>query len=544
VADALRETSLHKNPFWILAATARDDRHRIVQRAEEMSLELDHDLCQRARSALTNPRTRLAAEIGWCVGMSPKKAEQLMRHLMQEPMAVRSESGLPVLAHLNLMVAAFDTLDETVASSSAAAFIQEIAALVDGLRLDEIRRDINEDRAVSGFPEINTDEKIESELSDRKRHIWTSIKDTLNRLPTKTIVQVMTEAITGATQGGESHAPELIDELIDSYEGEALGFLQKEANCVFRLVETAREIADRDRSGVGQLIDKIDEVVHNWARVGQPIQLSAKARGITHVASNELAFKIRGLAIDLFNEHDMVAESKRLTELLRHVFAEVPQFAERVEQDADALESIIKDRQEWAHAVTYQAEVGVLFKDRLSISPSGISWKGNNYPLDEIKSVRWGGIKRSVNGIPAGTTYTLAFGNERSEAVVELRREDVYSAFLEKLWRAVCVRLITELVATLKTGGQLDFGDAEVSDECVILKKHKWFGPNEFVRCTWEEVHVWSAEGSFVIGATKDKKIYSALSYIQISNVHILEHVIRLGFKKGIERLSDIVNDN
>src|SRR3546814_11568243 len=78
-----------------------------------------------------------------------------------------------------------------------------------------------------------------------------------------------------------------------------------------------------------------------------------------------------------------------------------------------------------------------MFKDTLSISPDGISWKGQSFSLDSITRVRWGGVRHSVNGVPTGTTYTIAFGDKRSEAVVELKKEDIYSKFIEKLWRAV-----------------------------------------------------------------------------------------------------------
>jgi hypothetical protein len=541
VANTVRDTSLHRSPFWLLGASSRDDRQRIVQRADDKSLELDHDLCQKARAELTNPRTRLAAEIAWLPGLSPKKAEQLAARILTEPMAI--DSGMPALAHLNLMTAAFETLDEPVQAKDVAVFIQEIASLIDELVVANVRRDINEDRAVSGFPEISGDDQVEAELSKRKRHIRDAIKDTLNRFPTETIVAAITEAVDGATGGGEFHAPELVDELVDSYEVEAHEFLQKEAENVSKLVEAARSVADGDRRSSALVVERIEKVARNWDRVAQPIQVSAKARGITHGPSNELAFQIRDLAIDLFNEHDMVDESKRLTDLLKEVFAEIPLVAERAEQDADAIEAVVENREEWGREITYQAEVGIAFKNTLSISPAGMSWKGRNYPLAEITRVRWGGVKHSVNGIPTGTTYTLAFGDERSEAVVELRREEVYSTFLEKMWRAVCARLVTEMVATLKRGEQLNFGDAVVRDDCAILKRHKWMGSDERVQCKWQETHIWNADGSFCIGAQNDKKVYAALSYIHVPNAHILEQVIRIGFKRGIHKLSDILND-
>ncbi|HDS1391584.1 TPA: hypothetical protein QEK39_001299 [Stenotrophomonas maltophilia] len=59
----LTTTALHQSAFAVLGVTIRDNRRRIVELAEEKSLELDHDVCQKARSDLTNPRTRLNAEI-------------------------------------------------------------------------------------------------------------------------------------------------------------------------------------------------------------------------------------------------------------------------------------------------------------------------------------------------------------------------------------------------------------------------------------------------------------------------------------------------
>lgn len=131
MVNTARDTSLHKSPFWLLGASSRDDRQRIVQRADDKSLELDHDLCQKARAELTNPRTRLTAEIAWLPGVSPRKAEQLAARILTEPMAI--DSGIPALAHLNLMTAAFETLDDRAQPKDIAVFIQEIASLIDEL---------------------------------------------------------------------------------------------------------------------------------------------------------------------------------------------------------------------------------------------------------------------------------------------------------------------------------------------------------------------------------------------------------------------------
>lgn len=549
VQRTLKTTALHQTPFAILGVTTRDDRRRIVELAEEKSLELDHDVCQKARSDLTNPRTRLSAEIAWLPGVSPRKASQLVENLLHDPMAVREESGLPTLAHLNLLAAAFEAVDSEHDAEDLASFIQEVAYLVDEIDPEDVLRDINEDRAVSGFPEVRALDQIEAELAERKRYYRSAIKDALDRLPPTTLVQVMTDTVEGVTLGGEDHAPELIDDLVDSYEVETQGFLQKEAENVHKLIKAARDSANSGEAAVKPYVDKLDAVARNWDKVAQPIQLSAKARGIDHEASRDLAYEIRSLAIDLFNTHDMLTQSQRLTGLLQELFAELPEVSERVEQDADALADIFHERKkavarrdEWAREITYRAEIGVMFKDTLSISPDGISWKGQSFSLDSITRVRWGGVRHSVNGVPTGTTYTIAFGDKRSEAVVELKKEDIYSKFIDKLWRAVCVRLLGEMLEALKDGRDLYFGDALLHDDGITLVKHKFLGANERVRCTWGQVQIWNADGSFCIGSKDDKKTNVGISYIHVANTHILEQLIRMAFKKpGLRRLSELL---
>jgi hypothetical protein len=543
------ETALHRSPFWILGANARDDRRRIVELAEEKSLAIDHEVCQKARSDLTNPRTRLGAEIAWLPGVSPRKAEQLARQVLHDPVSVRAVTGLPTLAHANLMAAAFEAVGDKDAPDDVAEFIQEMAQLVENLTVDYVLRDVNEDRSISGFPEIKSSELVESELGERKRYFRNAIKDALNRLPPASLIEVMTDTVNTATTGGEDQAPALIDELVDSYEVETQHFLQKEAENVHKLIKAVRDSGGSSEAAVKPLVDKLEAVTRNWEKVAHPIQLSARARGIVHRPSTELAFSIRSLAVDLFNEHEFLIQSNRITNLLQELFSQVPELAERVEQDADALQNIFRDRKqaetrraEWASEITYRADLGMVFKDTLSISPDGVSWKGQNFRLDAITRARWGGVRHSVNGIPTGTTYTLAFGDNRSEAVVELKKEDVYSTFVDKLWRAVGIRLLTELLEALKAGREIAFGDAIIRNDGVTLTKHKFLG-NEQIRFTWHQIHVWSVDGSFVIGAKEDKKAYAQLPYIAMPNVHILEQAIRMAFKKpGMRVLSDALS--
>lgn len=560
LSDSVRRiaaSALCRSPFAVLNVTAHDNRRRIVELAEEKSLEIDEGVCQKARADLTNPRTRLTAEIAWLPGVSPSRASQLVGRLVTAPMGIREEAGLPTLAHLNLLAAAFEAVDSEHGADDLAAFITEAADLAEELKPEEVLRDINEDRAVSGFPKLHALDPIKAELAERKLYYRGAIRNALDRLSPLVLIKVITQTVEHVTSGGERQAPELIDELVDRYEVETQDVLQKEAENVRKLIKATRAYVDSGGTAVKPYLSKLEAVVRNWDKIAQPIQLSAKARGIDHEASRKLAYEIRSLAIDLFEKHDMLVHSQRLTRLIQEVFSEVPEIAERVKKDADELADIFQQRKEtiqerkqaalrrdeWEREITYRAEIGRIFKQTLSISPQGISWKGQNFPLDSITRVRWGGISHSDNGVRTETIYTIAFGNRNSEAVVELKKQDIYLTFTDKLWRSVGLRLLTELLEALKDGSDLRCGgEALLHDDGITLVKLNLHEPDEKVRYPWSRVHVWSADGSFWIGAKDNKNVNVEISYIRGANTHVLEQAIRMAFKKpGMHRLSDLL---
>lgn len=428
-ATRFTATALNKSPFAVLGATTRDNRRRIVELAEEKSLELDHDLCQKARADLTNPRTRLAAEIAWLPGVSPRKASQLVDGLLQNPMALREESGLPTLAHLNLMASVLETVNDDHDSDDLAAFIQEVARLAEEISPQNVLRDINEDRAVSGFPEVKTLEQVEEELSERRRYYRNAIKETLDRLPSAKLVQVMTDTVDGATSAGKDHAPGLIDDLVDSYEVETQGFLQREAENIDKLITTTRDFAETDEATVRPYIDKIDAVARNWNKIARPIQLSSKARGIHHDPSRELAWAIRSLAVDLFNNHDMLEQSQRLTALIREIFSQVPDVTERVGEDAEALSAIQQRRSESAAIDPIRNLVEGALKD-IECNPSTANNDGERLLSEGLSMLKAAPIeigsptyREAENILAVGIMRcAIAYGNQTSkwEACISL----------------------------------------------------------------------------------------------------------------------------
>lgn len=548
--DAPAKTGLEGNAFAVLGATLRDDRKRLLELAEEKSLHGDEESCSAARAELSNPRTRLAAEIAWLPGAAPTRIQGLLAGLRQNPAIVRSSRGLPALPLANLVAAAIELVEPGQTAEEWSEWIVYLAQAEDAIISEDVLRDINEERAVAGFPTVQEAAAIEAALAERRQFYKGVMMGALSRVPSLVLVEALTKAVGQATAGGHNHAPLLIEELGAAYELQATEALEKGARGIVALVGDATEAIVDGETVLKSYIDEIDSLIRQWDAVAQPIQLLMKTRGLQHDASVTLANKIRSLAIEAVNEHDLIEQGTRLTDLLADVFAELPEVVERLDSDAEALQNLSRQREEsaqslreWEQAISYSAEIGTIFKDTLSISPNGVSWKGQSYPLKAVTRVRWGAVRHSVNGIPTGTTYTIAFGDSHGEAVCEMRNEPVWSEFVSRLWKAVGFRITMQMLAALGAGEKLWFGEAVVDDLGVAMPKHTFFGNSDAVYCLWHELHVWTADGSFYIGSRADKKVYAQLAYLTTDNVHLLEMAIRKFFKSPKGKLSEAFED-
>ena len=540
-------TRLEANPFAVLGASVRDERRRLVELTDRGALMGDEVACRSALTTLSNPRTRLAAEVSWLPRVAPARSETLLTTVKDAPASVRDVAGLPSLAVSNLLAAAIERLDIEQTADEWTRWIVALARASHAIDASEVMRDINEDRSISGIPPVSGQQLVEEALADQRRYHRGTIIDAMKRMKSRTLLDAFTRAVQDTTTNGRDPAPPLVEELGAEYELQASAALSKGADGLVKVIDATRQAAPLGRDAVDRHLSVIETLARRWDVLAQPIQLLHMTRGLTHQASSRLAYAIRSLAVDLVNDHGMIDEGARLTHLLAEVFAELPDVVERLDQDAEALEGLSEQREaakdneaEWAKAITFSAEIGAVFKNTLAISPDGVSWKGKHFGLEDITRIRWGATRHSVNGIPTGTTYTVAFGDKGRQAECETRQEQVWSEFVDRLWRTAGVRITTEFLARLRAGETVRFGEAVVDDHGVTMPRHAIFGGSEPVRGGWHEVSFVSANGSFVISLIRDKKVYADLPYLSTDNVHCLEMAITRLFKSPKRRLSDV----
>jgi uncharacterized protein YuzE len=335
---------LLRNPFHLLGVSSRDTRHRIVEAVDECAVIHDGDLCSKAGSDLTNPRSRVAAEVAWLPGLSPRRASQMLDELVSNASAIIRSEGVPLLARSNLLGSAILGLAPDQPDADWVYAIVTLGRTVDEINPETVMRDINEDRKVAGFTEVKAFEPVEEALAERRHEYRDCIKAALDKLPPEKLAKVCAAAVNESTNGGNVHAPLLIDELVDGYAVETHTFFVQEAENVRKLITRALEVAPKGLQPVSPVLDRLETVLRNWAFVAQPIHLSAKAQGTTHELSNEIAGEVRGLGVELFNKYDLLGCSQRIVSMLRAFFGTVSEIADIIADDSRTLDGLAKKR--------------------------------------------------------------------------------------------------------------------------------------------------------------------------------------------------------
>ena len=126
---------------------------------------------------------------------------------------------------------------------------------------------------------------------------------------------------------------------------EAHAHLIKGKEAIFKIIDHAINIAPNGEVALLPDLNILEKAVREWNTIAYPVQLSLKSRGLDHDLSVELGFKIRSLAIDITNKHDMLGPTTRITALLKEVFSGLPELAARLDEDTKVLDDLIKQKQ-------------------------------------------------------------------------------------------------------------------------------------------------------------------------------------------------------
>ena len=194
---------LMENPFYKLGATIRDNRRQLHDLADEASLIKDHMEIEKALSELTKPKNRLSAEVAWLLGIAPKRASAIINVLMNEPLkSLDEEQNLPPISRANMiatMISRLAILSSKFSSNVYADIVEfSFVSLIDAhdqFNSEALLHLINEERLVSGFPEVADIRLIENELLQRRQYYKQVVKLAMDQMPPDKLIQTITKIV-------------------------------------------------------------------------------------------------------------------------------------------------------------------------------------------------------------------------------------------------------------------------------------------------------------------------------------------------------------
>lgn len=323
------------NPFAVLGVTPRSSKAEIHDAVEDALLDAEGVEQERrleiARQALISPNERLKAELGFLLELRPAEARKALRARTYADWrgVARDAAGI---SGLNALVEAICQAPDI--QSFDGPFRDLIAGWAD-ISERNIAQQINEERAISGFTEVQIAD-VRASLADlRTNHALRTI-ETLEKLGSAP--QYLADLLVSTLKPeGKSREP-FVTAALDSYANRVGGALVSGADRVLATLETYSV------SGEDADFATFEQELEAWDVLAQPLQIAAEAKGADEENSKALYEQIRSVAIDLANDEDRHHEALKITNLSQRIFAELPGAAEFLKKDARTLNDVIASK--------------------------------------------------------------------------------------------------------------------------------------------------------------------------------------------------------
>ncbi len=522
---------IQENPFYILGATLRDSRQKIMSLAEEKSLELDDSVCAEARMVLTNPRRRLAAELSWFPGTSVKQTQIILDGILNGaiPATELNEvfKKLNSISAFNLLVA-YICSTKRISEKNLEAHLFALAVTYENIKAENVLKIINEERSVSGFSLVDEVSTITEELEALRIQCLQVLQPILADRSLTSLNHIMLGILDRETKHGKS--VELVQDYIDKLYAMVV---QKDLDNLCAGIETSieniKQSANRknvSKTYLSELVDRYLEELESFDNIMQPIQVSMQRRGLEHEVSRTIAKKSRELAIYLSNHMDDLKLCERIVQKTKELFAELGSVEQSLDDDLQQIHKIKEREKERQKAITCHIEKrGIFSTKEIKINSHGIQYRGLNYRLEDIVAMRFGILRRYVNGFEQRPETLIAFKDIGgvSETITWMSEDD-FNKFTDALWAAVGFQILTYMVAQLAQGRNV-YGF--IFNDGVRLTKTKFFS-SETKFFKWKDVVWFAHQGSFYIASREDRKFMATMSFMEFENAHPLYRMLEV----------------
>lgn len=398
------------NAFDVLGVTPEDDIASINEAADEKSWndEPNETMYEAARETLTNPRKRLQAEVPWFL-----KNSNSAFSLMNE---VQNCRGTDIRFVVQKIVALDGEYKQALQEES----------------LDDIYTDIIISRKKAGISADIEQDDIEEALSQLLEEGAKAAIDTLLRkCSTREAAQIGNVIAKELIQPGIGKYPkkygDCIRFFIDLYNMKVQNELDARSEQIKQDIEAAKVY-----TSVAQLSPLFQEI--EWFDyLAQPLQLYFEDQGQAEKQSqsNEIAQKLRDLALFYHNQKNLTNLSIAVTEKAIQVFEENPQMLQQFQENIEILKQQVQvNPQEDNEVPKRQVQVN---------------------PLEELKIVL-GQVALLVareKGKEANNSMQIM--NHKDQWIAALHRAAAKLSQLSPIERAAAAGVLAEVYYTLAT---------------------------------------------------------------------------------------------
>lgn len=177
--------NLKENPFAVLNASPRDNRHQLTEKADELSL-LEGAAAEEALAKLMKTNRRIEAELGWFPGTDPSVCETFLRYSEQ----LKNGAGVPVpsveglgcpLAQANALSAFFEVWPDFWPELFI-GLCRSMDRILSHVTAAETMNVINEDRIVGGWEVIRDESALFDPLESRLRELVQVVRIRMERI--------------------------------------------------------------------------------------------------------------------------------------------------------------------------------------------------------------------------------------------------------------------------------------------------------------------------------------------------------------------------
>lgn len=554
--------NIRNNPFNVLEVTSRDSKETIYAHYEQKILFGDPKTIEEAKEILLSPRKRIQAEITWFPSLSPQKILALLDDfypLLNDGSILKAKAYIEssLLEPLEKCILLLELLEADLTNQlqdDLSSIILQFSLNLDKIDTSNLIYTINANRLISGFPEIGENFESTDTIEFFIENIKNCIAISLEKLPSMALVDVLNTITQITTNKGTILAPVLIEKIIQTYSDNIQLFLNSEETNITRILESLNRAAEEklgDKT-LNKLLILLEKALWNWDHVAQPVQLFYMTRGQTDQKSLNLFYKIRNFAIEFNNKHKLCVESLRIINLLGSVFAEVAQSAEKIKEDKSILQNNVrcyngtifsfdKTSQSWQERIScsycYNNDANIT----ISISPDGLKYKNDFWPLETIDRIYWGGIWENINKRQI-IKYYIKWGTKGSSVThkIEIYDEKIYHHIKNCLYETVGILSSIRMLNVLKNGNSIKYKNCEIFDTGI---KFKNTNRSTGVFCDWQHVQRFVKNGSLYFESVAEPLYKAELQFLEDENTVLLELLTDSFFEREENNLSCLLGE-